>query len=83
MELLWRQWNGSFVRLKSAAKMFCWVRTNPLEYFQWTSDACCRPITGPEGRAETLEPISNSFEEDDEAGELYEAEKILRIKHPA
>ena len=30
-----------------------------------------------------LEPISKSFEEDDEAGELYEAEEVLRIKLPA
>ena len=29
-----------------------------------------------------LEPISKSFEEDDEAGELHEAEEVLRIKLP-
>ena len=31
----------------------------------------------------SLEPISKSFEEDDEAGELHEAKKILRIELPA
>ena len=30
-----------------------------------------------------LEPISKSFEEDDEAGELHEAKEVLRIKLPA
>ena len=29
------------------------------------------------------EPISKSFEEDDEAGELYEAKEVLWIKLPA
>src|SRR6516162_3409398 len=30
-----------------------------------------------------LEPISKSFEEDREAGELHEAKEVLRIKLPA
>jgi hypothetical protein len=30
-----------------------------------------------------LEPISKSFEEDEEAGELHEAKEVLRIKLPA
>ena len=30
-----------------------------------------------------LEPISKSFEEDDETGELHEAKEVLRIKLPA
>src|SRR5271166_2941812 len=30
-----------------------------------------------------LEPISKSFEEDDEASELHEAKEVLRIKLPA
>ena len=31
----------------------------------------------------SLEPISKSFEEDDEASELHEAKEVLRIKLPA
>ena len=31
----------------------------------------------------SLEPISKSFEEDDETGELHEAKEVLRIKLPA
>ena len=30
-----------------------------------------------------LEPVSKSFEEDEEAGELHEAKEVLRIKLPA
>jgi hypothetical protein len=30
-----------------------------------------------------LEPISKSFEEDEESGELHEAKEVLRIKFPA
>jgi hypothetical protein len=30
-----------------------------------------------------LEPISKSFEEDEEVGELHEAKEVLRIKLPA
>ena len=33
--------------------------------------------------ARILEPISKSFEEDDEASELHEAKEVLRIKLPA
>src|ERR1700751_2612736 len=33
--------------------------------------------------AKSLEPISKSFEEDDEASELHEAKEVLRIKLPA
>ena len=32
---------------------------------------------------EWLEPISKSFEEDDEASELHEAKEVLRIELPA
>ena len=35
------------------------------------------------GGFDELEPISKSFEEDDEASELHEAKEVLRIKLPA
>ena len=37
----------------------------------------------PSRSTPSLEPISKSLEEDDEASELHEAEEVLRIKLPA
>ena len=37
----------------------------------------------PETKPLLVEPISKSFEEDDEASELHEAKEVLRIKLPA
>ena len=42
-----------------------------------------RPVSAKSRHRACLEPISNSFEEDDEAGKLDKAEEILGVVLPA
>ena len=53
-----------------------------LKALRWRGPAKS-PRPKAEGLDKSVEPISKSFEEDDEAGELHEAKEVLRIELPA